>query len=287
VLTRRRCCCTAPEICSTFYCPACSEFLAITQGTVTDDNGTHALDSTGTTARISWTTPNGYNGINDTPTTITTQYYYTFVCQDVAGVHKVILAIHFWTIDVNGDGSVWLYDAPDVSGEEDGASSAVTPSGCDPLASSHTFVYNAALPPEPTATATVSIPKANAFTCSPCCIPSPPDTTSLTATFANPASGSVCTDSTASMAPIFLTPGNAAWAANFCSPPRPSPSPLRLIMYCDLGTMSMTVTNPGDVNPLTDSYSLVDCTFSGGVYHAHFHGSASLLNSFQDIYVDS
>lgn len=268
-----------PVECSTFYCAACNEYLKITGGVVTDANGTHALDSSGNTPRINFTTDQGFNGSDCTPSTLTTQYFYTFSCS-AAGISLVLTS---WAIDCTGLGTPLLYDNPDT--DATGFGTTATPSNCNPVTSSHTFSPQFGLDP-PVASATVSIPMTAGQTCAPCCIPGPQYGT-LTATLANSFGTTGCTETSLALSPT-VSSGITAWGANFCDPPRTG-SPLALGFACDplSGLLRCTVTNPFDVNPLVCSYTLVDCSFLDNVFHAHFHVDDCTLRTYNDIYIDS
>jgi len=97
------CCCGGGK-CSTYYCQACGVYLLIDEGSVTDDSGSYAFDSTGTTA----TAPDGH--------------WYVLDCTSHAP--KVALEEH------------WIND----DGDEQVEGSIATPSSCDPLSSSHSYL---------------------------------------------------------------------------------------------------------------------------------------------------
>jgi len=258
--------------CSIHFCTPCNEFIQLEAGSVTDANGTWALDSTGTTGRIAWTTPNGYNGFDTTPTTIDTQYFYTAQCG--------VLTINFWVLDFYDDGSVLLYDVPDVSGEEAGATSTVTPSGCDPVTSSHSFTYSVHLPPAPADSATMSIPRASGLTCSPCCLPGPDH--SLNAT----ASGGVANNGTYSL--TFIDEGNIPparfiWGVTI---PTIGTAAWNIGFYCSSsgGVLFVDLYTSGTVNDTTCTMSAI-VDYSCDPIHIHFHSDDPRC-FFTDVVID-
>jgi len=227
------CCCGGGK-CSTYYCQACGVYLLIDQGSVTDDSGSYSFDLTGTTASA----PDGH--------------WYVLDCTSHAP--KVALEEH------------WIND----DGDEQVEGSIATPSSCDPLSSSHSYLSTGV----PATSATVSVPRATGLTCEPCCVPGEADgPLSLTL------SGGALGNGTYTMG--FTSAG---WGVTFSAEPG--------LSY----TISFGCLPGGQLRITTASsaFGSVDCTishiadFSCNPYHIHFTDDPTVCVTplFNDFVVD-